>query len=155
MSAEPGDNEVSSVEPLLRYGAAAVLVIVSGLVAAYAGPLAASILVEASLAGYILAYGTPLRWYALASMAGAHIGAILGYYSNPLPIPPIAIIESREAGLRQVYYAANIDIVSIIIAYETVRWFLFERVKEAPEDSLRLKTPEEGGVESPGPEEPR
>jgi hypothetical protein len=83
------------------------------------GPMGASVLVDVSIVAYALLIASSVyaRHTVLALALGAHIAAILKYYSSPIPLPFI-IIERGSHG-----YSLNIDLVQIILAYELV----FER----------------------------
>jgi len=130
--------------------AALAAALVAGVLAAVGGPLAASILVDLSILGYAVFAGNRLlRLVPLASMIGAHAAAVVTYYSNPLPLPPVAVVERDPATALA---AANLDIVGLIAAYDLVER-MFSRRRSSTEETLNRAGP--GDTGDPGPGEPR
>lgn len=133
-----------------------VIALITGLLSGLGGPMAASVLVTVSVFAYILLSGN--KWYRLiplAAMIGAHLAALLTYYSKPLPIPPLFVIE-RHPGPLGARMSLNIDPIQIIVLYEAV-----ERIRDkknnvevrGAEESLKSPKGEDEGL--PGPGEPR
>jgi len=94
-------------------------VLIGGTIAVAGGPYATSIIVDIAIIAYaLLITSDPLtRHTAIALALGAHITAIIKYYSSPIPLPFI-ILERGGHGTT-----INIDIVQLTIAYEII----FER----------------------------
>ncbi|MEB3846925.1 MAG: hypothetical protein GSR74_02985 [Desulfurococcales archaeon] len=83
------------------------------------GPLGASVLVDISIIAYALLVTSNItaRHAVIALALGAHIAALLKYYSHPIVLP-FVIVERGAHG-----YTLDIDLVQAVIAYELV----FER----------------------------
>jgi len=78
------------------------------------GPLAASAMIGLSIIGYAitLSFAPEYRRIFLATAVGAHITAILLYYSNPIPLP-FFILERAPEGT-----SLNVDVVQLVLLYE-------------------------------------
>jgi len=78
------------------------------------GPLAASAMIGLSIIGYAisLSLAPEYRRIFLATALGAHVTAILLYYSNPIPLP-FFILERAPEGTT-----LNVDIVQLVLLYE-------------------------------------
>ncbi len=143
----------TSLESQTVYVLAVFAGLVAGVASALGGPKAASIIVDLSILAYaLLVSREDVRLLALASMLGAHAGAVISYYSNPLLIPPVAVLERKTEGLTT-RYSLNIDIVSLIAVYDILSRLY--HIGEAVEAEETLKAPSEGNPSDMGPEEPR
>ena len=121
-----------------------------------AAPLVASGVIAFSLLAYALSlsFFPEYRRVFLASAVGAHISAVLLYYSNPIPLP-FLIIERSPEGM-----SLNIDLVQLVIAYEYLTSKTTREIEEASQESYEetetIKSPAEKGLDSRrAPEEPR
>jgi len=78
------------------------------------GPLAASAIIGLSIIGYAIALSIApeYRRIFLATALGAHVTAILLYYSNPVPLP-FFILERAPEGTT-----LNVDVVQLVLLYE-------------------------------------
>jgi len=131
--------------------AALAAALVAGVLAALGGPLAASIVVDLSILGYAVFAGNRLlRLVPLAAMAGAHIAAMATYYSNPLPLPPVAVVERDPAATLS---AVNLDIVGLVVAYDVIDRVRLRWRRSSTEETLNRVGSEETGDSGPG--EPR
>ena len=134
---------------------AATLALIAGLLAGIGGPMAASVLVAVSVFAYILVSGNKhMRLLPLAAMVGAHIAAVASYYSNPIPIPPLFVLE-RLPGPMETRMSLNIDIVQIVVFYELLDHWRSRKNLEVLEAEESLKSPSGEDEELPGPGEPR
>jgi len=128
--------------------AALAAALVAGVLAAAGGPLAASILVDLSIIGYAVFAGNRLlRLVPLAAMVGAHVSAVATYYSHPIPLPPLAVVERDPATALS---AANLDIVGLIVAYDIVERVWSRRRRSTTEETLNRAGPEDTADSGPG-----
>lgn len=82
----------------------------------------AFIFVGGLLAYLLVSYASPSsRHYPLAFLVGIHVGAVLTYYTRPVPLP-FLIVELSPFGPT-----LNIDIVQVLVAYELVTRYLSKR----------------------------
>ncbi|MCS7107690.1 MAG: hypothetical protein NZ902_06285 [Acidilobaceae archaeon] len=74
------------------------------------------------LAYILISYTSPsLRYYPLALLVGIHVGAVLTYYTKPLPLP-FLIVEMSPFGA-----AINVDLVQVLLAYELATHYFSRR----------------------------
>ena len=140
----------------LVIGYSVILALIAGLLSGIGGPMTASVLVALSVFAYVLVSGN--KWYRLlplAAMVGAHIAALATYYSEPVPIPPLFVVE-RLHGPLETRMSLNIDPVQIIVFYEIVDRIRSRRAgEEVLEAEESLKSPKGEGEGLPGPGKPR
>jgi len=149
-----GKDSEFSIAGLAVYGVSAfigALVVFLGQGAGN-GPLAASAMIGLSIVAYALSISVApeYRRLFLATAVGAHVTAILLYYSNPIPLP-FFILERSPDGM-----SLNIDVVQLTLLYEYYLTRDLEKKAEAGEQAETIKTLDHGGLDSRrAPEEPR
>ncbi|BAN90601.1 hypothetical protein [Aeropyrum camini] len=116
--------------------ASAWTLLVSLVAAALGGPEAASLIVSLSLVTYLILslFETRIRLAPLAAAAGAHLGAVASYYSNPLPLPFLVVERGPNGAI------VNVDIVQLVAFTEIANLLLSAPACGREKDS---KTPVE------------